>query len=147
MLSWRWARNLSIWPRRSSRHHQTSEMTQPAGPGKWSFPFNQLWWGCTLSSVLCSSIRERLRGLEECPKKGNKTGEGLEHKSYDEQLRELGLFNLEKRWVSTTTWKVASDRWEVTALSYVRVSSCWVLGKYISQKEWSGTETGCPGKW
>jgi len=32
-----------------------------------------------------------------CPKKGNKVGGGLEYKSYEEQLRESGLFSLEKR--------------------------------------------------
>jgi len=32
-----------------------------------------------------------------CPKTGNKAGEGLEKKSYDEWLREMGLFSLEKR--------------------------------------------------
>ena len=31
------------------------------------------------------------------PEKGNKAVKGLEHKSYGEQLRELGLFSLQKK--------------------------------------------------
>ena len=32
-----------------------------------------------------------------CPEKGSKAVKGLEHKSYGERLRKLGLFRLEKR--------------------------------------------------
>ncbi len=32
-----------------------------------------------------------------CPKKGSEAVRCLEHKSYGEQLRELGLFSLEER--------------------------------------------------
>lgn len=31
------------------------------------------------------------------PEKGSRAVRGLEHKSYGEQMRELGLFDLEKR--------------------------------------------------
>jgi len=32
-----------------------------------------------------------------CPKKSNESVKGLEHRSYGEQLRELGWFSLEKK--------------------------------------------------
>jgi len=32
-----------------------------------------------------------------CPEKGNKAVKAQEHKSYEKQLRELGLFSLDKK--------------------------------------------------
>jgi len=36
---------------------------------------------------------------------------------------------------------------EEMASSCARGDSGWTLGKISSLKEWSGAETGCPGRW
>jgi len=44
-----------------------------------------------------SGERDSLKCPGMCPKKGSEAVKGLEHKSYREQLKELGWFSLEKR--------------------------------------------------
>lgn len=41
--------------------------------------------------------KKRHEGPGVCPEKGSEAVRDLEHKSYGDWLRELGLFNLEKR--------------------------------------------------
>ena len=56
------------------------------------------WWGCTSSTMLSLvqplATRKTLRPWKVF-REGQQCCEGLEHKSYGNQLRELGLFSLE----------------------------------------------------
>jgi len=62
-------------------------------------PFGILFWCCeTRNCGWGPSLHEGHRGLGVCPEKCSEAVRDLEHKSYRVQLRELGLFSLEKIW-------------------------------------------------
>ena len=102
-----WVSSVPKWLRRPMAFWLLLAIAQPAGAGRWSSLYSARVRLHFEYCVLGLSLQDR--GPGACAEKGNRAYDGSGAQGLREQLRELGLFSLEKKLretlvLSTTPW-------------------------------------------
>jgi len=98
MTSSAWPSSGDLQPRKPTLSWAASKEARPADQGRWFFPSILLRHHPEYCLQLCSRQHKNAMDLlERVQRRATKMIRGMEHLSYKEKLRELVLFNLEKR--------------------------------------------------